>query len=393
MTESLDFSMSWPHTTAAGQPVLRTMVVCDLADSTALVEKLGDRQAAALLRKHDRLTRALIDEHGGREIDKTDGYLLLFERPTQAVAFALAYHRGLRFMSEAEEITVRARVGIHVGDVVMWENTPEDIARGAKPVEVEGLAKPVAARLASLALPRQILLSGVAASIARRGNEEILEDCPEAQWRSHGLYRIRGIAEPTEVAQIGEPQVADFAPPRNRAVAHRILPWWRRTSTLAAAALLLTLGIGLTTWTIMRQPPKIAFAARDWVVIGDVQNFTGQDDFDKTIDTAIRLGLQQSRYVNVISSSKMRQTLAQMQTQSSTVIDAKVGAEVALRDNARALILPTIQNSRRLHSAERTSHRSQYQSGDRYCDLTSQPRKRPCARCRQSGAETARKPR
>ena len=346
MSEFIDLGIHWPPTTTAGQPVLRTMVVCDLSDSTALVERLGDRRAAALLRKHDRLTRALIDEHGGREIDKTDGYLLLFERPTQAVAFALAYQRGLRFMSEAEEVTVRARVGIHVGDVVMWENSPEDISRGAKPVEVEGLAKPVAARLASLARPRQILLSGVAASIARRGHEEIAEDCPEARWCSHGTYRIRGVAEPLEVIQIGEPVVADFSPPRNRTVGRRLLPWWRRGVTLATAAAILALAIGLTTWIIARQPPKIAFAARDWVVIADVDNQTGQSEFNNTISTAIRIGLQQSRYVNVIPPKKMHQTLERMKLDSSSRVNIKIGSEIALRDNARALIAPMISNDR-----------------------------------------------
>lgn len=345
MTDSLDLGLHWPPSSTSGQPVLRTMVVCDLSDSTALVERLGDRRAAALLRKHDRLTRALIDEHGGREIDKTDGYLLLFERPTQAVSFALAYHRGLRYMSEAEEVSVTARVGIHVGDVVMWENTPEDISRGAKPVEVEGLAKPVAARLATLARPRQILLSGVAATIARRGQEEITEECPDAHWHAYGTYQIRGVAEPMEVVQIGEPEVADFTPPNNRAVAHRILPFWRRPTTLSAAALLLVALIGSVTWVILRQPPKIAFAARDWVVISDVKNQTGLTEFNNTIDTAIRVGLRQSRFVNVISTAKIHQTLMLMNRDENSRINTSIGSEVAIRDNASALIVPIIRNS------------------------------------------------
>ena len=46
-------------------PVLRTLVLCDLADSTALVERLGDQRAAELLRRHDRLARAEL-AGGGR---------------------------------------------------------------------------------------------------------------------------------------------------------------------------------------------------------------------------------------------------------------------------------------------------------------------------------------
>jgi hypothetical protein len=33
---------------------------------------------------------------------------------------------------------------VHCGDVLLRRNTAADIARGAKPLEVEGLAKPVA---------------------------------------------------------------------------------------------------------------------------------------------------------------------------------------------------------------------------------------------------------
>jgi class 3 adenylate cyclase len=49
-----------------GQSLLRTLLVCDLVDSTALVERIGDREAANLLRKHDRLARALLEQHEGR---------------------------------------------------------------------------------------------------------------------------------------------------------------------------------------------------------------------------------------------------------------------------------------------------------------------------------------
>src|SRR5690349_6824042 len=130
--------------------LLRALVLCDLAESTGLVERLGDKAAAELIRKHDRVVRVALQRHGGREIDKTDGFLLLFERPIEAVAFALEYQRGLRALAEETKQPLSARVGIHVGDVMVWDNVPADVARGAKPMEVEGLAKPVAARLMGL---------------------------------------------------------------------------------------------------------------------------------------------------------------------------------------------------------------------------------------------------
>ncbi len=110
-------------------PELNTLVLCDLAHFTALVEKLGDQNAARLIRKHDRMARALLDTHQGREIDKTDGFLLLFVRPIQAVAFALDYLRGLAHLSAAEGVLLRARVGVHMGEVLIWQNPEVDIQR------------------------------------------------------------------------------------------------------------------------------------------------------------------------------------------------------------------------------------------------------------------------
>ena len=67
------------------------MVFTDPVGSTRLVEEVGDRRAAEIFEQHDRAARDLLGEHGGREIDKSDGFLFLFERPLEAVRFALAY--------------------------------------------------------------------------------------------------------------------------------------------------------------------------------------------------------------------------------------------------------------------------------------------------------------
>jgi hypothetical protein len=121
--------------------LLRSVVITDLCDSTALVDRLGDVRATKLIRAHDRLLRGLILEHRGQEIDKTDGFLSLFERPIPAVAFALAYQRGLRAFSRKHGVEVSARIGLHVGEVMTWQNEDADVAKGAKPTEVEGLER------------------------------------------------------------------------------------------------------------------------------------------------------------------------------------------------------------------------------------------------------------
>jgi putative peptide modification system cyclase len=324
--------------------LLRTLVLCDLADSTALVERLGDLRAAELFRKHDRLARTLVHQFGGREIDKTDGFLMMFNRPIEAVAFALAYQRGLRQLEDAGiKAPLRARVGVHVGDVIAWDNTPEDIAKGAKPFEVEGLIKPVTSRLMQLALPGQILLSGVAYQLAHRAQDELGDQAATTLWRTHGRYRFKGLPDPIAVFEVGEADIAPLKAPPWSGKAHREVPFWRRPATMAIEIALLISLVALPLWYLLRPEPAIAFVKRDWVVVGNLTNLTGETTFDESVETAFRIGLEQSRYVNVLSDLKTRETVKLMQRDpEKTKVDRTIGSEVAIRDGARALILPTV---------------------------------------------------
>jgi adenylate cyclase len=243
-----------PSDRAMNAPVLRTLLICDLAESTAMVEKLGDQRAAELMRRHDRLSRDLLQRHGGREIDKTDGFLLLFERPIRAVAFALEYQRQIRDLGAAESIALQAHIGIHVGDVVLWENDATDIAHGAKSVEAEGLVKAVAARLMAIARPGQILLSGTAYTLALRARSE-LGDGYVLRWRAHGDYRFKGVPEPVQVYEVGEDGVALFKSPAWSGKAYREIPRWRRPGALAFEAMAALLLIALPIYLLLRSEP------------------------------------------------------------------------------------------------------------------------------------------
>ena len=124
---------------------IRALLLTDVVESTRLAEQLGDAAMAEVWAAHDRVARDLLPDWRGREIDKTDGMLLLFDTAADAVGYALAYHRALATLPTP----LRARAGLHVGAVTLRENDAADVARGAKPLEVEGLAKPVAARVMS----------------------------------------------------------------------------------------------------------------------------------------------------------------------------------------------------------------------------------------------------
>lgn len=323
--------------------VLRTLLVSDLVDSTQWVSRLGDQLAADLIRQHDRLVRNLLRVHGGQEIDKTDGMLSLFDRPIHAIGFALEYQRALREFSAKLPLKVQARIGIHVGEVRTWINDADDIAHGAKPMEVEGLAKPVAARLMSLAQPEQILLSSVAYTLAHRAEGELGASLARLEWMQHGRFKLKGVDEAIAVFEVGEPGLAPLKTPAWSGKAHRETPLWRRPGMLALEVLILAVLIGFPTWQWLQPKPAIAFAERDWIVLGDVRNLTGDVRFDEGLQEAFRLSMEQSNHVNVLSDLRLAQALELMQRDpDETRVDREVGAELAQRLGARALLLPTI---------------------------------------------------
>ena len=188
---------------------LRALLLTDVVDSTKLTEALGDAAMADLWIAHDRAARDLLPAWRGREIDKTDGMLLLFDSAADAVGYALAYHRALA----ALKLPFTARAGIHVGPVSLRANSVDDIARGAKPVEVDGLALPIAARVMSIALGRQTLLSTDARLALGVARERV---------QSHGHWRLQGVLEPVELFEIGDAD-APFAAPPDAGKAYRVV--------------------------------------------------------------------------------------------------------------------------------------------------------------------------
>ncbi|HWS77337.1 MAG TPA: putative peptide modification system cyclase [Thermomonas sp.] len=324
-------------------PQVRTLLLTDLVDSTMLVEKLGDGPAAELFRAHDRIVLDLQQRWRGRLIDRSDGLLLLFERPIDGLGFALDYVRGLRDLGREKQLKqpLQARAGLHVGEVLVWENSVDAVRLGAKSLEVEGLAKPLAGRLMALARPGQILLSATAEPLAHRAARELGERGELLVWKTYGRWRFKGLPEPQEVFEVGEPGLAPLRMPSHTPKAWRDLPLWRRPVALAAETLLLA-GLALSGWFLTRPQPAIAFGERDWVVVGDVRNLTGDARLDDSLEQAFRISLEQSRYVNVLSDLKVRETLQRMQKKADAQVDRASGSEIAMRDGARALLLPTV---------------------------------------------------
>lgn len=327
--------------TSTQAPQMRALLFTDLCDSLILVERIGDAAAAELFQEHDRLVLNLQQRWNGQLIDRSDGLFLLFERPVDALGFALDYQCSLSALGTQRRLEVRARAGLNVGEVILWNNSAEAVAHGAKPVEVEGLAKPMAARLMQLARPGQILLSSAAESMVRRSSAELGERAQGLKWRSHGRWRFKGVEPVQEVFEVGEAEVAEFRRPRGHSKARPSTPWWRKPVAVSlqtgVAVILLVVG-----WTLLRPVPAIAFAERDWVVLADVQNLSGNMLLDDGFEHAFRISLEQSRYVNVLSNLKVDEALNRMQRERPTM-DLETAVEVASREGARAVIVPKVE--------------------------------------------------
>lgn len=200
-----------------------TVLITDLVDSTKLATELGDRRITEVWLAHDRVARDLLPIYRGREVDKSDGFLILFERPLDAVRYALAYHAGMRRLSAELGLRLLARAGIYEGELSIIRTPEQDIAHGAKQWEVEGLAKPLTARIMSVALGGQTLIAGSTRAAIEEA-EPVADGAGEViRFISHGFYRMKGLAEPLEVfeaAVSGSP----MQPPPTGAKVYRVVP-------------------------------------------------------------------------------------------------------------------------------------------------------------------------
>jgi hypothetical protein len=79
---------------------VRTILHCDIVDSTARAVSLGDERWSELLADYDTSAERSVDAHGGRIVDRTgDGFMAAFEGPVGAIrarAAAPARRAGTR---------------------------------------------------------------------------------------------------------------------------------------------------------------------------------------------------------------------------------------------------------------------------------------------------------
>jgi class 3 adenylate cyclase len=123
---------------------LLTVMFTDIVDATATAAGVGDRRWRDLLARHDEEVRKELVRFDGREVKTVgDGFLATFAGPpSRALRCALAINGAAR------ELGIEVRVGIHTGECELIGD------------DVGGMAVHIASRVAGIAEPGEVLVSG-----------------------------------------------------------------------------------------------------------------------------------------------------------------------------------------------------------------------------------------
>lgn len=83
----------------------------------------------------------------------------------------------------------------------------------------------------------------------------------------------------------------------------------------------------------------VNFHARDWVLIANFENRTGESIFDGTLEYALERELSNSRFVNVVPRERVNDVLRLMRRPRDSKVDAALGKEICLRDGSIRILL------------------------------------------------------
>jgi len=160
---------------------MTAILFADIADSTALTERLGDAAFREKARELGVSLRALIREHAGTPVEGPtlgDGVLAAFTSAREAIESAL------RCAEAGSRAGLPLHLGLHAGDVTR-EKDPDGRDN------VYGGAVNIASRISGLSAPGEVLVSETVRSLARTSAGVTFED--------RGEQSLKGVAEPVRV--------------------------------------------------------------------------------------------------------------------------------------------------------------------------------------------------
>jgi len=153
--------------------VLATVLFTDIVGSTARAEEMGDQRWRSLLDTHHAAVRREFARFRGREVKSLgDGFLATFDGPARAIRCASAIVEAVR------PLGVEVRIGLHTGEIEVSED------------DVRGIAVHIAARVAALAGPSEVLVSRTVRDLVAGSGIQFVE---------RGRYPLHGLQEPMEL--------------------------------------------------------------------------------------------------------------------------------------------------------------------------------------------------
>jgi class 3 adenylate cyclase len=172
-----------------------TLLMTDVEGSTTIVQRLGPR-FGELVDEMWSVLRAATDAGGGCEVEaRADEFFAAFEAPRAAIDAAIEIQRTFRSRSFVDDVEVCLRIGVHSG----YPSPTTD--------NYVGLDVNITSRITALGHGGQIVASANTREAVRA------TDSTGVRFTALGSYRLKGLAEPVALFQVGAKGLAGRFPP------------------------------------------------------------------------------------------------------------------------------------------------------------------------------------
>ncbi len=157
--------------------VLATVLFTDIAGSTSVAARLGDRRWRDVLERHHQVVRAKLEQFGGGEVDTAgDGFFATFQGPARAIRCACAIRDSVR------PLGIEIRAGLHTGECELMTD------------KVGGIAVHTGARVAGEAKAGEVLVSSTVKDLVA-GSGIVFADRGERELKGVGAWRVYSVVD------------------------------------------------------------------------------------------------------------------------------------------------------------------------------------------------------